>query len=141
MQNQTIVQLSANQEALAQSVSTVLKTKGGCATKIDINGQEREVTGHGRSVAHIHEHDQVLVMHNADQCIVVDIVDSQHKPAQSFIVENGIAKLDGVKAISLQTQKGEITIDLNGRIFLKGKELYSRAELDNVITGSVVRIN
>lgn len=141
MQKQNVVQLSANQTALAQSLATVLETKNGCATKIDLNGQTRSVTGHGRSVAHIHEQDQVLVMHNVEQCIITDIIDSQHKAAQSFTVENGIAKLDGVKAISLQTEKGEITIDLNGRIFLQGKELYSRAELDNVVTGRTVKIN
>ncbi|WP_119393179.1 hypothetical protein [Salinibius halmophilus] len=141
MQKQNVVQLSANQTALAQSLATVVETKNGCAVSVDINGKTHQVTGHGRSVAHLHEQDQVLVMHNGEQCIVTDIVDSQHKPAQSFTVENGIAKLDGVNAISLQTQKGEITIDLNGRIFLQGKELYSRAELDNVVTGRVVKIN
>lgn len=141
MQKQNVVQLSANQTALAQSIGTVSEVQNGCAVTVDINGQTHKVTGHGRSVATLHKGDQVLLQSNNELCIVTDIIDSQHKPAQSFVVENGIAKLEGVNAVSLKTKKGQITIDLEGRIFVEGKELYNRAEGENIVTGATVRIN
>lgn len=140
-QQSTLVQL-ADHQPLQTQLAEVHQAHDGVASQVAIGNQIREVTGHGRSLAAVYPGDQVTVLVNQQHCLITEVIDGpEHKASQFFKVDHGVAKLEGIKALSMETEQGKLVIDLKGRVFLEGKAIYSVAEEDHTIVGHPIRLN